>query len=79
MKNTNTKFTFSLPSYWVFNAYTLVLALIVGFHKPIYSWNNTDWLIVGTPILIEIGICICFIMFALIITIISALINIFRR
>ena len=75
----NTKITFSLPSPWVFTAYTIALGLIVGFHKPIYNWTDVDWLIVGIPIIIEMGICICFILFAVVIGIISSLVNAFRK
>ena len=75
----NTKITFSLPSPWVFHAYTLALGLIVGFHKPIYNWTDADWLIVGMPIIVEMSICIVFILFAMVIGIISFLVNAFRK
>jgi hypothetical protein len=59
----NNKITFSLPSIWLVNAYTIALGIIIGFHKSIYDWTQTDWIIVLSPFLIEIclGISILFV------------------
>jgi hypothetical protein len=59
----NNKITFSLPSIWLVNAYTIALGIIIGFHKSIYDWTQTDWIIVLSPFLIEIclGISIFFV------------------
>jgi hypothetical protein len=62
-ENLNKKITLSLPSIWLVNAYTIALGIIIGFHKSIYDWTQTDWIIVLSPFLIEIclGISILFV------------------
>lgn len=59
----NNKITLSLPSIWLVNAYTIALGVIIGFHKSIYDWTQTDWIIILSPFLIEIclGISILFV------------------
>ena len=68
-----------LPSPWVFHAYTIVLAVCVGFHKPICNWSDTDWIVVGMPIIVEFCLCVCFMAIDIIVEIISFLIRKFRK
>ena len=74
-ENLNKKITLSLPSTWLVNAYTIALGIIIGFHKSIYDWTQTDWIIVLSPFLIEICLGISILVIFLSILLVKAILR----
>lgn len=74
-ENLNKKITLSLPSIWLVNAYTIALGIIIGFHKSIYDWTQTDWIIVLSPFLLEICLSISILFVFLLVLLVKAIIR----